>query len=275
MVLPSCVTSIGTSAVGPAIRGAQTQDSSKEWLRWTNPDLMRSRVRLRPVRPGTVCFDRSAPCRSACCSPDASAVAATDDDRGSSHRRQRRKARHKHGRAPGDSGPDETCQATRKRGDKCEQTCECQGDYRCGAPRTLADRAECGQDRDADKVCCLRQGDTCGSNECGCCGTMVCRHGHCSGDCTADSQCPAGTRCVNGRCSINCYEDLDGGNGGCPPTCLCSRGNTYMCFSPDLDPCAPDAPLCTSNADCPGDWLCQPQECDGETRSSCVPLCSP
>jgi hypothetical protein len=138
------------------------------------------------------------------------------------------------------------CNAERRRGEACTDNCQCRGDNRCGDPRPGGDRAECGQHEEARQVCCLGQGDTCGDNDCACCGTMVCQDGRCrrcssaSGCCLTPAGCPTPTDpcmvavCTNGTCgSVRakdgavCGTSTNGGgtrrccNGACPdPDCL-------------------------------------------------------
>jgi hypothetical protein len=100
----------------------------------------------------------------------------------------------------------DTCQDNRRRGEACEQACQCKGNYRCGAPRpTQAERDTCGQNLESKEVCCAGKGDSCGTNDCECCGGMFCRNGRCT-QCTSATDCPTpadpcrAAACTNGSC---------------------------------------------------------------------------
>jgi len=59
------------------------------------------------------------------------------------------------GKKGGGRGASADCNGDRRRGDACTDSCQCRGDYRCGAPRPAGQRVECGQNQDAREVCCL------------------------------------------------------------------------------------------------------------------------
>src|SRR5262249_10132272 len=125
-------------------------------------------------------------------------------------RRRRAHRRETQRRGLGAGGGD--CPADRRRGEGCQDRGQCQGAFRCGAPRLKDQRAGGGQDEGVapdQHVCCLGQGDSCASNnDCECCGTLTCHLGRCRvrdgttcapgqvhhlGSCIGNGECAAGT----------------------------------------------------------------------------------
>ena len=177
----------------------------------------------------------------------------------------------------------EDCAPTLKRGEECQKTCECQGDYRCGAPRALTEREECGQVGEcgqrgaANEVCCLGPGDSCGGNDCACCGRLVCQQGRCRDlTCGAKRPCPDRTTCLaSGSCALTCDDDANceervfNGRrcGRCSPR---DPQRRQFCLASDIrrDPCQGEE--CRDHGDCPVGTGCF--ECDSGKRA-CLPLC--
>jgi hypothetical protein len=190
---------------------------------------------------------------------------------------------------------DPDCDATRKRGQACERTCQCRGDYHCGRPRVPEERDECGQNLNADRVCCAGKGDSCAGNDCECCGELICEGGRCRESCVGhDGICCAGGRCRGGQCVAvyttlgDCQGECDSGQVkvcgktvGCPNCQECGRlscfssivrgfgprGDRFYCLSSDR------GDECTKAADCPSDWVCA-QAFQTSTGYRCAKICS-
>ena len=175
------------------------------------------------------------------------------------------------------------CRPTLKRGEECEKTCQCHGDYRCAAPRPLAEREECGQvgehgrPESVDEVCCLGQGDSCGENDCACCGRLVCQGGRCRDRACSDKRpCSDRTTCLaSGSCAIEC-RDTEDCEERAPRCGVCSRSDSEdrrFCLARDIrrDPC--EGETCRDHEDCPVGTGCIAIDCRGERTWVCVPLC--
>jgi hypothetical protein len=193
---------------------------------------------------------------------------------------------------------DPDCDATRKRGQACDRTCQCRGDYHCGQPRVPEERDECGQNLNATKVCCAGKGDSCHGNDCECCGQLICDGGRCRESCIGhDGICCATGRCLNGAC-VATYATLADCGGrcnsgqarvcgktlGCPNCQQCGSlscfgsivsakvpgetGEAAFCLSSD-----PGGPACTKAADCPGGSVCA-QTFSTSTGYWCRKICT-
>ena len=177
------------------------------------------------------------------------------------------------------------CPPTLKRGEECKKTCECQGDYRCGAPRALTEREECGQVGEEGKpervneVCCLGPGDSCGGNDCACCGRLVCQQGRCRDlACSGKRQCPGSTTCLaSGSCALTCRGELDCDgfiiNGHqCGDCSLPDPQGKQFCLASNIRRNACEDEECRDHGDCPLGTGCFFFDCSGG-KNVCLPLC--
>ncbi len=200
------------------------------------------------------------------------------------------------------------CNAERRRGETCTDKCQCRGDYRCGEPRPQEEREDCDQQQDAKQVCCLGQGDTCGDNDCACCGTMVCRNRRCrpnpcmvvsclTGRCVSipgnhGTECGPGQVCFYGECIGNtvCESGTDMQHLGCGPS-GCGEVNEFpaqqdswcrstveggtVCVGRALPSTEIDYPRCTDTARCPRGRVCalRPGGDPNQDGLRCYPVC--
>jgi hypothetical protein len=173
----------------------------------------------------------------------------------------------------------------------CEDRCQCQGAYRCGAARLRDQRAECGQENvySDQTVCCLGQGDSCTSNnDCECCGTLSCHLGRCR--VRDGTTCAPGKVHHRGACIGNevCTADKEAfsecGPAACgqaefgpdPITaCVTTAEGALVCVglaSAEMaELIAPRS--CTQSADCPVNQVCTRWIVRDWPTLVCVPVC--
>lgn len=184
------------------------------------------------------------------------------------------------------------CTANRRRGELCDDQCECLGAYRCGASRLANQRTECGQDEgfaSDQHVCCLGQGDSCtGSNDCECCGTLSCHLGRCRvrdgaacapgkvhrrGECVGNARC-TGDREEPGECGPDaCAEGVWGPDAR--TACVMTAEEGRVCVGlPSIESAEGYAPhRCTQTSDCDANEVCTRSVFLTWAPYVCIPLC--
>jgi hypothetical protein len=191
------------------------------------------------------------------------------------------------GKKRGGRGASADCNGDRRRGDACTDSCQCRGDYRCGAPRPAGQRVECGQNQDAREVCCLGQGDSCNNNnDCECCGTLVCLNGRCRDvagtTCAPGKVYHLGTCIGNGVCGPGTGGQLGCGPAACgadipSPTarseCYPTTEGGLVCIGRFDNGTAAEFPRCKRSADCPANQVCRDRQ--GASDFACYPVCGP
>jgi hypothetical protein len=192
-----------------------------------------------------------------------------------------------HGKKGAPRGASDDCNANRRRGEACQDSCQCRGDFRCGAPRLEDQREECGQNQEAREVCCLGQGDSChNNNDCECCGALSCQQGRC--------RVGEGTNCAPGKvfhlgaCIGNeeCVPDSEDFLGCGPAECgadfpsldartICGRTaeGGLVCLGRFVD-AELNLPVCAQSADCAAGRVCQFGILERSIKR-CFPVCGP
>ena len=188
-------------------------------------------------------------------------------------------------------GPD--CTPQRPLGQTCQRDCQCPSGARCDTPRSATERGACGQDPQANKVCCLADGETC-ATACDCCDGSHCINGVCINPCAG---LPEGA-----VCATYTYEDVGGVripmpvrccNRVCPPQptcrppgaycpeCIGNQPNTFQgCCTHLADGVCPSAPDAgASRCDCiktsPRNPCVSDTDCDGGSQCRCGKCCTP
>jgi hypothetical protein len=84
----------------------------------------------------------------------------------------------------------------------------------------------------------------------------------------AFGQAISGAGCA---CGASCGETA-----GCSPSdCFCLTSVEGREFCSQNFTCDPEAPTCSSSADCPAGWVCQPAIDEGPCTGSCGRVCVP
>lgn len=230
--------------------------------------------------------------------PDAEGAAAAHPGQRLQHRkdgqrhdaRQRKKHR-RNERRQGLGAGNANCTANLRRGQVCEDTCECQGAYRCGNPRLEDELLECGHAvrGSGDQVCCLGQGDSCtNSNDCECCGTLTCHLGRCrvrDGTTCAQGKIHRLKQCIGNGICVTYLPDPDacgpaqcGAEFGGDARTACEatvEGGRVCVGMPSAELAELILPKrCTQSADCPANQACVQFVFEGNLHLGCFPVCS-